>query len=253
MQPNQQNQPGGTGPQPPYTPTPIPQHPGFGPNAMPLQNPNGQYEVVPPLPVGNNNGHTGHNAYEFIMSPAATRRSRLGGNAFLVRVGIILGGAVLLMILVAIAISAFGPKNNTSSLVALAQRQQEIIRIADSAANQVQGQDTRNFVTNVDFSITSSQQQMVVYLAAHGTKLNAKTLAADKNPQTDALLANATSTNTYDPAVAQALTQQLQTYETLLKTAFKQTSSNQTKQLLQDCYTSADKLLQQAKALSASS
>jgi hypothetical protein len=207
------------------------------------------------MPAGGNNGHTGHNAYEFIMQPAAPKRAfSLGtGKSLFIRLGIILSGVVVLLIIAGIVISALAPKGSTPGLTAIAERQQEIIRIAAAAADQTTGQDTTNFVTNVNVSITSSQQQITSYLASYGAKINPKVLALDQDAQTDTLLSNAASANNYDPAVAQNLTSQLQTYTTLLKTTYTEAGNKQTKELLQSCFSGADLLLKQARALSANS
>ena len=188
------------------------------------------------------------------MNPNTPKKKPLaGGNALLVRVAVVGGGLAVLMILIVVVMSALTPKSSTSGLIAIAERQQEIIRITTAANGQTTGQDTANFVATVNASITSSQQQIIAYLATHSVKINKKVLALDQNPQTDTFLTNAANANNYDPALAQTLTQQLNTYEGLLQTTFKQTSSKSTKQLLQGCYTSASKLLVQAKALSAGS
>lgn len=244
MFPDQQNQTGG--PQNSYQP------PQTGVNSTPVQAANGQYAVVPPLPTINNVGHSGHNPYEFIVNPNTPKRGGIAlGGGFGMRIGLLVGGAVVLMILIAIVMSALAPKSSTPGLTAIAQRQQEIMRISAAAELKTNNQDTKNFVTSANLSITSSQQQITGYLATKGTKLKSKTLALDQNTQTDTLLANADSAGTYDVTAVQVITSQLQTYEGQLQASFKQTHSTQAKAVLQQCYTSADKLLAQAKQLNA--
>jgi len=220
---------------------------------VPQQTANGQYAVVPPPSV---TGHpSGHNPYEFIVAPGVAPKHRLNllGNSsspFLVRIGLIVGGAVMLMILAAIVISALAPKGSTPGLTAIAQRQQEIIRIAAAATTQATGQDTKNFVANTELTITSDQQKVITYLGSHGTKLDTKQLALDKNAQADTLLTKAATANNYDSAVTQNLTSQLQMYKELLQKTFNQTSSKAAKQLVQSAFAHSDKLLAQAKAIS---
>jgi hypothetical protein len=84
---------------------------------------------------------------------------------------------------------------------------------------------------------------------SHGTKVKKQQLALNKDVQTDALLANALTAGTYDTAVVQNLTSQLQTYEGLLKNTYNQTTGKSARELLQASYDSAAKLLEQAKAL----
>jgi hypothetical protein len=232
MEPNQPFQPNGPG---------VQQHPG------------GQYEVVPPPPPVTNDGHSGHNPYEFIMAPAVKKPPVLAlGKPFLLRIGLIVGGVVVLLIIAGVVISALAPKGATPGLTAIAQRQQEIIRISDAATLHATNQDTLNFVSNVDVSITSSQHRVLSRLTSVGTKVSLKVLLLDKSTQTDTLLADAASTNTYDSAVVQNLVDQLTTYEELIQTTADQTTNRVTRQLLQDCLDGADRLLTQAKPLTAS-
>ncbi|HSX31215.1 MAG TPA: hypothetical protein VLE99_04825 [Candidatus Saccharimonadales bacterium] len=266
MQPNQPAKPSGPGPQPPYRP----QEYAIDPNAVhsahpakhslraqdsaPQQGANGQYEVLPAPTAAPNNGHTGHNPYEFIVNPATPPKRpfsfSLGGGSLVKRLAVIVGGVALLVIVGSIVLSTVLPKGNAAGLIAIAQRQQEIVRIAADATGQAGQQDTLNFVTNTQVSITSSQQQMLSYLTTHGVKISSQLLAADQDSQTDAQLDNAASANNYDAAVAQNLTAQLQAYEILLQNTYKSSSNKQTKDLLQTCYDSAAKLVEQAKGLS---
>lgn len=243
MFPDQQNQNGG--PQNPYA------QPQTGVNSAPQQAPNGQYEVLPPLPTANNTGHSGHNPYEFIVNPNSGHNA--GGNklkqSFLLQIAVLLGGLVVIMIIIAVVLSALGPKSSTPGLTAIAQRQQEIARVANEAAAKASGQDTQNFTNNVAVSVASSQQQVLGYLSAHGTKLKSKQLALDASNQTDATLASANSASNYDGVAVQTLSDQLKTYESMLQTSYKQTSNAKLKAVLQGCYNSAAKLLAQASAI----
>lgn len=238
MFPDNQNQNGG---QPGYGAAPAPQ--------QPVQAPNGQYQVLPPLPVGQNNGHSGHNPYEFIVNPN-TPKHRVGlAGSFGMKIGLLVGGAALLMIVIAVLMSALGPKSVMPQLTEIAQQQQEIIRIASDASDKASGTDTTNFVTNVALSVTTSQNEVIAYATSHGQKLPPKVLALKQDAKTDTLLANAANAGTYDRTVASTLSDELTAYEGQLQKTYKATSSKKVKQLLQDCFTTASKLVQQAKNL----
>ncbi len=185
-------------------------------------------------------------------APKKKRFKGAGQTSFLMRIALLLGGALILLIVTIVIASALAPKSSVPDLIAVAQRQQEIDRVSGNANGQATSQDVANFAANVNVSITSSQQQLIAYLAQHRTTLSSKLLAGDQNPKTDAALTNAASANNYDAVLVQNLTQQLKTYEGLLKITFNQTSNNQTKQLMQACFATASKLLQQAKLLPAS-
>jgi hypothetical protein len=253
QQPYQPNAP--QQPQGPYPPQP-PQY-GYGTPATPRfqQHPSGQYEVLAPPQAAPNDGHSGHNPYEFIVSPNSSGKKGFGaslaGGSFILRIGLLAGGFIVILIVAAVAITAFTPKGSLPSFISVAQRQQEIIRIATNATQQAQSQDAQNFVANVQASVTSDQQAVITYLSAKGTKLGATQLALDKSTQVDAQLANAATANNFDSAIAQTMTSELQNYQSSLKTTYGQTSSAQAKLMLQKEYNSATLLLKQASALSA--
>jgi len=226
---------------------------GYEPTPQPQQHPNGHYEVLPPLPTVQNDGHSGHNPYDFIMSPNAHKAKssfNLGtGHTFFVRMGIIAGSIIILFIIAAIVISSLAPKGATPNILSMAERQQEIIRVSTEAAKQATTADGQNLLANVELSITSDQQQTLKLLATHGVKPNPKTLALDKDSATDTELTNAAAANNYDAVATQNLVSQLQQYENLLQSTYKLATTNNTKALLQSEFTGADLLLQQAKNL----
>lgn len=206
--------------------------------------------MVEALPAGQNNGHTGHNPYEFIMSPPQPKRAPF--KLSLSGIALLGGGIVLILIVLALVLGALAPKGITPGLTTAAEQQQEIVRIATAAAPAATGQDTRNFVSNVEISVSSSQTQVLAYLAAHGTKLNSKTLALKQNAQTDTLLTNAATAGTYDSTVASTLVTELKAYAQTLNTTYKQASNSESKALLQKCYAAAAALIAQGNSLQTS-
>ncbi len=226
---------------------PIPPQPMYGANAG---TPQQTYESLPPPSVTGR--PTGHNPYEFIVNPNTPSGTPHGQSKnFLLKIGLLVGGAVLLMVVAGIILSFVLPKGNVQGLIDIANRQQEIIRISGEASTKATSQDTQNFATNVNLSVTSSQQKILAELARNHKKFKPKELALDHDPKTDTLLANAETANTYDTAVAQTLNNQLSIYETLVQSTYKNTSHAATKQTLQQCFTSAHALVTQAKSLPA--
>jgi len=251
--PPQQHPPAPQGPQQPVSPQAP--HIGYGtPDSQHFQqHPSGHYEVLPTLPPGQNNGRTGHNPYDFIVNPntSGVKLGFMNGGGFLKRIMLLVAGLVVVCIVIAIALSALTPKSSTPGIVSIAERQQEIIRVSTAAAQLTSSQDAQNFVANVQVSMTSSQQKVLAYLTAHGKKLSTSDLAIDHSSQTDTTLANAATANNYDSAVAQNLDEQLQTYESLLQTTYKQTTSPPVRAMLQADFNGAALLLKQATRLSA--
>jgi hypothetical protein len=242
MFPDQQNQNSG---QPGYG-----QVPQAGVSNAPQQAPNGQYAVVPPLPIGQNNGHTGHNPYEFIVNPNTPQKhGGLTGVSFGKQLAVLVGGAIVLLVVAAMVLSALKPKGIGPDMVAIAQRQEEIVRIATAAAQQASSQDTKNFVITTQLSLSSQQQQVIGYLTTNSIKTNAKLLGIDHTKQTDTLLADAANAGTYDSVVVTTLNDQLKTYEGQLQTTYKKATGKTSKKILQNSYTAAVSLQKQAASL----
>lgn len=248
------NQPNGYPPQQP----PQPQQPQYPPQGSPPQ-----YGPQPPAPQYEAGGYpqqafpqqrsSGHNPYEFIVKNETRNGGSLfGGASVLQRVGIIGGVVVLLIIVIMLGVNAMMPKDNsTTALIAVAQRQAEIVRVATDGTTHASSQDVRNAVTDTALGITTSENQTLAYLQQHGTKLGTKQLALAHNAQTDTTLANALASSTYDTAVVQNLTTQLTTYQANLKTAFNRSKTPAAKTLLQKEFNAADLLLKQLKATQA--
>jgi hypothetical protein len=243
MYPNQPNQDGY-----PQQPTPL----TTGKGAPLQQNSDGHYTVLPPL--NNSGGASGHNPYEFIMSPNSKKHALgLGGASFAKQITLIGSGAVLLIILLVVGFSLFAPKGNTASVLAVAQRQQEIVRIAESANRLLTTQNVQNFVINTDVVVNSDQQKTLTYLSSHGVKPKGKSLALDHDTKTDQLLDSAKAAGNYEPIVAQTLQDQLSTYKNELQTAYKASTSTAAKKLLQQNFKNAEALLEQANSVVTSS
>ena len=212
---------------------------------------NNQYPVIPASPAVPNNGHSGHNPYEFIINHN-TPKARLfnfGGGSLALRLAILVGGLVVLFTVIALVVALLAPKGNAESLRQIAQQQQEILRVANLADNNVTDQNVKNFVANVDASMRTSKIQTLAFLDAHNIKMEPKTLALGRDTKTDVLLQNAAAAGTYDSTAVDTLTTQLETYEALLKSTSKQTSSKQTLKVLQDCFNSVYMLLKQSDSI----
>ena len=217
---------------------------------QPQQEANGQYSVVPARPASVANGAGGHNPYEFIMnSTAPPKRSFVNSGSLLVRLSLIVGALVVVVIIAVVVASSLAPKGSVPGMLSMVSRQQEILRIAADANKKAVGQDTRNFVANVQAAITTDRLQITGFASGHGGNITPQVLAADRSTTTDTLLLNAASTNTYDTAAARNLAEQLQDYQTLALNTYKQAKNKQSKQILQTAYGNATRLLKQSEPL----
>ncbi len=164
------------------------------------------------------------------------------------RIGIIAGAAIIGIILLSFVMSLLGGGGNKPNLITVAQDQNEIIRVAgvaNTGAASQSAQTTQNFAQSAALSLSSEQQQLLNFMAAHGDKLSPKLLAATKNVTTDTTLNNAIASSSFDSAFTNVMLTQLHGYQTALKTAYNGARSATEKQLLSDDYDSAALLLQQ--------
>jgi hypothetical protein len=218
------------------------QTPSYGVNSTPQRNEHGHYEVLPPPSV---TGHSsGHNPYEFIVNPVTVPKKKglLGGDNLVRRVILIVGGAVVVMIIAGITISALTPKSNlVQSLLSITQEQQEILRISGNA--QATDTQLKNFTATTLASITTNQTETISFLTSHKQKVDPKYLALGQDASTDQKLADATSAGTYNTIFEQILLGDLQDYQHKLATVYKQTKNSDAKALLARNYSAVSLIL----------
>lgn len=190
--------------------------------------------------------------YEFIMNPAKPPKKpavNLGGQSTLQRVAIFGGGLVILIILVVIVaglISSSG-KAGTEDLVAVAQEQTELARVATDGTQNATSQATQNLAGNVSLSMTSANAQLLAYLKTTGQKVGTKTLTIKHTATTDTTLANAKTDSTYDTAFTTIIQADLASYTAELQKAFKANPGPKGKALLSSQYDAAQLLMTQSK------
>ena len=214
---------------------------------VPQQNPAGGFGVVPPLPTpAATVPHSGHNPYEFMMTPKEKPKTSLfkGGKSSASRLLFIVLSAGLIVVVLAIVVSALLPKNSsTQSLTAIAQAQQEIMRVASQGERQATGETTKGLAYTVDLSVGTSQTQLLNYLSTRNTKLSAKQLNLTLDENTDTMLEAAQASSTYDSALKKKLAEQLKTYLTDVQQTYKSASNAQLKQILDSSYSAGKVLL----------
>jgi hypothetical protein len=186
--------------------------------------------------------------YEFILSPAKPpkRHISLGDNNLALRIAIIVGGAILLLILILIIFSALQPKNtDKSSLISIAETEDELVHIATQGENDGTQQVTKNLAITTEYSITSQQQGIVKLLANNGTKISTKDLKIKQSAATDQELASAVTTSTFDSVFIQVLQSQLNSYSASLKQLYITTKNKEVKNLTANDFRQVQLLINQ--------
>ncbi len=163
----------------------------------------------------------------------------------------LLVGAVAIALLFIIGLIIYGvvaPKDSTTTLfVALTQDQQEIVRVA-TLGSQASAEETKGLANNTMLSVGSDQTALLSYLGSKGVKVDPKILILKQDSKTDSTLKSATATNTYDAALTNAISSNLETYMRDIQSAYEKATSPQAKKLLNDDYAHAQLLLKQAGA-----
>jgi hypothetical protein len=163
------------------------------------------------------------NSYDFILNPQKPPKPKKfgfsGGSNFGLTLGVIIGGAVLFMIIIAVVLSMFsgGGSNSSVNMTGIAQSQQELIRVADQGVKGAVRQTTRNLAVTVQYSMITQQKQTVAYLGRIGTNVDPKQLALKQNATTDQRLASAKATSTFDETFAEIMQNELTVYANNLK------------------------------------
>lgn len=210
----------------------------------------GYYPPAATHPVTNGQA----NPYEFIFADKPVeKKSLLGGTSLVKRILVIVAGLAVLTIAAVIVTSLLSPKDTASSqLFAIAQEQQEIIRIAEVGSTKATGNDARNLALNTQLSLTTSQQATLAYIKQHKGKADEKLLGAKASSDTDKILTVAATNNTFDSTLIQTLHSQLVAYRTNVNTTHQKVSGENARALLAESYKAADLLIAQANKITAS-
>jgi hypothetical protein len=157
------------------------------------------------------------------------------------------GGLMLLIFGVAFAVilsSGSNTPTSTQNFIAIAQTQEEMVRVSNLAARGARTQSTRNIAATITRSLNSSKQSVVVRLAEKGLAIDNATLKARENAATTKKLQDATQANRFDQVYLQIITEQLNDYQTLLENTFELAETNAEQELLKTLYADSSALLQ---------
>ena len=189
------------------------------------------------------------NPYDFILSSPPKQPHKgvpgLMSDPFISKLVFLIGGAIVLMVAAAVAVNLFfGSKTNFADLVAVAETQQEMVRVSGMYAAATD-QNLINASVTVQASISTQQAAMVNFLKQHSHDVKPSVLAAKQNPQTDTKLATAKQNNNFDSVFAQTLRQELTAYTANLRTYYLNASGKQEKTLLANDFAQTQLLLKQ--------
>lgn len=203
-----------------------------------------------------------HNPYDFIMNPGTPAPKKIvptipnNKNGFIIKLALIIGGAIVLIIGLMIGSSLLSKDTTgTTDLTAIAQTQNELVRVTVDGTSNARDQAVRNFAVNSNLSLSTQQVKLLSYLGSKGTKLNSKQLKLKENDNTTKQLLQAKQTSTYDAAFLQIMQTSLDSYANDLQKLYQTASSATVKSLLKADYEQTQLLKSQmpSSASSASS
>lgn len=158
------------------------------------------------------------------------------------------GIVLLLLFFGAVGMILFGPKEGTAPELAVAQTQQEIVRVATDGAKNTKTGNLQNFAVTASLSVTSGQQEFVSFLAGRGIKVEEEQLALGRNAKTDQALAAALAANTYDTTFSTIMKAELESYQIKLQTLAGTVTTAKAKEIIKKLFASAQLLLKQLQA-----
>jgi hypothetical protein len=186
------------------------------------------------------------NPYDFIMNPGKPPKKRLGLDPFVTKIFLGLGVLFGLMVLIAVFLSLTASKStSTADLVALAQTQQEIIRVANQGSVGAVQQVTKNLAITTEFTLKTQQADLLDYLGKQGREVKDAELDLKQNATTDLDLKDAKETSTFDITFSQILEEELRNYANTANRLFNNTANEKQQTFLSKYYSEAQDLITQ--------
>ncbi len=159
------------------------------------------------------------NPYDYLLNPQVPQKKPFlfgsGKPNKLVMAVFIL--VVLVLVFAVVAVFSALTSKDYDAVIGLAQRQQEIVRVADLGLQKVQDPSTKYYVATLRGTTLSEQNDTTAFLKKKGVKLNAKQLALKKDADTDAALKKSEQDNSFDKTLLSALNDLVDSYHTAQK------------------------------------
>lgn len=198
---------------------------------------------TPPPVVTDDSG----SAYDFILNPQKPAKKPFGDglfkDPFIAKVVFLVGGTLVVILATWFAVTLFfGNKTDIESLVAIAQRGQEIVRVSN-LGDDANSQDIRNAAINTEVSIKSQQNSLIAYLSTQDRKIKANELSLKKDATTEPKLKKAKEAGTFDATYTTIMRAQLTDYASALKSAYNGKPSKTARKLLAQQYNDVQLLL----------
>jgi hypothetical protein len=190
-----------------------------------------------------------NNPYEFIMNPQQPQKPKgFGGGGNLPMIlGLVAGGAVVLMIVLALVVNLLGGSKgaNTEDFVGLVQSQNELVRVSNQGVKDGIQQSTKSLAVTTEYAMRTQQRETIALLTKSGRVLGEKEPSLKQNAKTDQQFTTAKSTSSFDLVFSQVMQNELTTYASNLKALFTKTTNPEVRDQLSDYYEQTQLLISQ--------
>lgn len=160
------------------------------------------------------------------------------------RILVVAGGGLLLILLISVFVAViFSGGDINTNLIRIAQRQQEIVRVAERGAESARDNQLNSLATTARAAIASSQNATVSRLAQSEISLNTAQLEARQNQTTTQELRSAEEANRFDETFRDVFRTELSEYRTDVEQTYQSATLTADRELLQDLYDEATLLL----------
>lgn len=188
-----------------------------------------------------------NNPYEFIMNPQQPAKPKgFGGGKLPLLLALIVGGATVLIIVLALLVNLLGSKGaNTEDFVGLVQSQNELVRVSNRGVKDAVQQSTKNLAVTTEFAMRTQQRETTALLTKAGRELGDKEATLKQNAKTDQQFTAAKSTSSFDLAFSQVMQNELTVYANSLKALFNKTTNPEVRDQLSAYYEQTQLLISQ--------
>lgn len=195
--------------------------------------------------------------YDFIMNAGQApktswpgRTAATGGSSKLMRVLVVMGILTILLVGFIIIRGLLSGGSNHTQMLSVVQHQQKLIHLTTNALTVANLSTAhRNFAATTQVSLTSSQTDLLGYLALNGLgKVGPKVLDQKISAKTDTDLTAAVAADTFNPTFHEVMKQGLTEYRVSLEQAFDKTTGEKGRELLTNQYRESELLVEQLNA-----
>lgn len=186
--------------------------------------------------------------YDFIFNPPQPGKKSIlplpGGSSTKSR-AMVAGAGALLLLIVGFAFMSFLSnlnKADTEALVAAAQQQHELIRLAEVGTKKARSQAAKDIAITTKLALQSQQDDMLAAVRSAGRKLSRQELAAARNPLVDEALTKAEQNNRFDEEFMAIMNSALDDYQKAVKRAYEGAKDSKLRSALAAQFESANVL-----------